>query len=54
MTAIVDASLPPKKVLLGKNTYLRVLVLVTLLILALGFAALLVYVGMTMGALEPK
>jgi len=53
MTATVDASLPPK-VLLGKNTYLRVLVLVILLILALGFAALLVYVGMAMGALEPE
>jgi hypothetical protein len=51
MSAIIEASLPPQ-LPLRKNTYLRVLIRVSLLILALGFAVLLVYVGMTMGALE--
>jgi len=51
MNAIIEASLLPQ-LPLRRNTYLRVLIPSSLLILALGFVALLVYVGMTMGTLE--
>jgi hypothetical protein len=51
MAAIVNDPLPPPPS--SKHPYFKVLVPIGLLILALGFAALLIYVGM-MGGLEPE